>query len=93
MECRSVPTVGAPPRRDGGHGARAPCLPYILGAMSLMLRVPFRSRAAHVVPLGPVGRTGKVDQPVAMDHDFRQASKQRLQDQHGSLSMQLAEHR
>jgi hypothetical protein len=61
--------------------------------MSLMLCVPFRPRAAHVVPLGPVGRAGKIDQPVAMDHDFSQASEQRLQDQHGSLSMQFAEHR
>src|SRR5215216_89237 len=65
---------------------------YILRAMSLMLRAPFRPRTAHAVQLGAIGGAGKVDQPVPMDHDFCQASEQRLHDQHGDLSMRFAEH-
>lgn len=38
------------------------CRPYILRAMSLMLGVPFRAGAAHVVKLGPIGIEHDIDQ-------------------------------
>ena len=57
-----------------------------------MFGVPFWARAAHVMQLGAIDVAGKTDQPMPMVHDLGQASEKWLHDQHGDLSVQLAEH-
>jgi len=46
-------------------------------AAALMLRVPFRAGASHVMQLGPIGIPGESNQPVAPRHDHVQVSKKR----------------
>jgi hypothetical protein len=49
--------------------------------------VPLWTGAAHIMPLGTITIAGAFDQVVPTRHDRIQAAKQ-----HGSLSVQLAEH-
>jgi hypothetical protein len=46
-------------------------------AAALMLRVPFRAGASHVIELGPIGIAGDSDQPVTPRHDHVQVPKKR----------------
>jgi hypothetical protein len=46
-------------------------------AAALMLRVPFRAGASHVMELGPIGVTGDSDQPATPRHDHVQVPKKR----------------
>src|ERR1700675_3367429 len=46
-------------------------------AAALMLRMPFRAGASHVMELRPIGVTGDSDQPVTPRHDHVQVPKKR----------------
>ena len=57
-----------------------------------MLRAPFWTRAAHVVPFGAIGIADKIDQPAPVNPDIRDGAEQYLHKQHGGFSVQFAEH-